>query len=77
MNHAKKLVKPEYPAPHECDICHDPLPNVYYDAATTLGPWACMCPSCFTHLGRGLGVGRGQRYALKGAMKPQWVKTHG
>ncbi len=34
------------------------------DGATTMGPWANMCESCFEVYGLGLGLGRGQRFEL-------------
>lgn len=37
-----------------------------YDGATTLGPWAYMCLSCYNKYGTGLGTGRGQKLELKG-----------
>lgn len=45
--------------PERCETCDTPIGNVFYDAKTEMGPWACMCPSCQT-LGPGLGkVGQG------------------
>lgn len=64
------------PIPEKCDTCDTPITTTFYDAATTdpvcnalagrtiRGPWANMCPSCFT-LGPGcgkLGPGFGQQY---------------
>ena len=61
----------------KCDICHGPMPNVYYDAVTRLGPWADMCPPCFHELGIKLGTGWGQKYALIGSPEPKWTKVEG
>lgn len=51
--------------PHKCcDTCGTKIGNKFYDARTSLGPWAIMCPSCH-HLGPGLGrlgTGYGQEY---------------
>lgn len=47
-----------------CDTCDTPIVDKFYDAKTEMGPWANMCPSCFT-LGPGLGrlgTGLGQEY---------------
>lgn len=51
-------------APTHCDTCGAPIREVFYDAATSLGAWANMCPSCH-HFGPGLGklgTGQGQEY---------------
>jgi hypothetical protein len=53
--------------PTSCDTCGTAIENVFYDAGTVYGPWACMCTSCFT-LGPGLGKlgqGLGQKYELQ------------
>ncbi|GIM90103.1 hypothetical protein [Paractinoplanes toevensis] len=53
-----------------CDIhlqMHGMVVPAGYDGATRLGPWANMCPACFTLHGRGLGIGRGQRLLVEGA----------
>lgn len=50
--------------PEKCDTCDEPIGDVFYDAKTEMGPWACMCLSCHT-LGPGLGklgTGLGQEY---------------
>jgi hypothetical protein len=71
--------------PGFCETCDEPINEVFYDAATKAGPrdqparpgpWACMCPKCFTK-GPGfgkLGQGLGQEYKRHG---PIWVKTGG
>lgn len=41
------------PVPEKCDTCDTPIDGKFYDAATKMGPWACMCPSC-----QALGPGR-------------------
>lgn len=54
-------------APEKCDTCNTPIDGKFYDAATKMGPWACMCPSCHV-LGPGLGMlglGRGQEYTRR------------
>ena len=50
-----------YPA---CDLCGE---TAYYDAATTLGPWANLCQTHFDQIGLGLGVGVGQQLQLRDA----------
>lgn len=50
--------------PTACDICKRPITNRFYDMATTMGPWANMCPTCAL-AGPGIGkcgTGRGQQY---------------
>ena len=48
--------------PTDCDICGTPITNQFVDGATTTGPWGFMCPTCFPLYGRGLGLGKGQKY---------------
>lgn len=70
------------PVPSFCETCNGPIHKRFYDAATKRpdgrsGPWACMCPSCFT-LGPGfgkLGQGLGQEYTKQPDGK--WLKTGG
>ena len=50
--------------PTKCDICERPLKGKFIDGKTSMGPWANMCVSCHSHLGFGLGTGRGQLYDL-------------
>jgi len=64
-------------APDKCDTCDTPIGNIFYDAKTEFGPWACMCPSCFT-LGPGLGklgTGFGQKFEKKDIQV--FIKTGG
>ena len=52
------------PIPAACDTCDMEITNKFYDAKTSEGPWANMCPTCFNFgpgLGR-LGTGLGQEY---------------
>ena len=46
----------------ECDVCSCTIKDVLYDARTKMGPWATLCGCCYTELGVGLGVGKGQKY---------------
>jgi len=53
--------------PENCDICGELMSWIsnkqwWVDGATTMGPWANMCPRCFEKYGRGLGLGKGQKY---------------
>ena len=64
------------PVPGFCETCNDPIKDKFYDAKTNMGPWACMCLTCFT-LGPGygkLGIGMGQEYTFDGK---HWIKTGG
>jgi hypothetical protein len=64
--------------PGFCETCDGPITKKFYDAKTIHGPWACMCPSCFT-LGPGigeLGPGLGQEYTYSPTTK-HWEKTNG
>jgi len=58
--------------PAKCDLCQKPIGKTFIDGATQYGPWANMCPSCHKARGRGLGMGKGQKYKLEGA---DWVKV--
>jgi hypothetical protein len=55
-----------------CDFCGDASQvnedKVFFDAATTHGPWACMCTTHF----RSVGLWMGQKYDLKNG---DWLKT--
>lgn len=50
--------------PRECDVCHVNIKSIFVDGNTSLGGWANMCPSCHKVYGRGLGIGKGQKYKL-------------
>ena len=47
-----------------CDFCGKEITDKLVDGKTVEGPWAVMCPHCFTVHGVGLGIGKGQKYAL-------------
>ena len=67
----KKAKKRWLSAWDECDLCHIPLKNnvpYFVDGATIYGPWALMCPECHERGGKGLGLGRGQKYDGKTAV---------
>lgn len=49
-------------APTNCDTCGAPITTVFFDARIPGGPWANMCPACFSGFGCALGTGRGQRF---------------
>jgi hypothetical protein len=48
--------------PKKCQICGGPLKEAFVDGATVFGPWAIMCIACHRGHGRGLGLGRGQKF---------------
>ena len=52
--------------PTTCDLCKGKLKKEFVDGRTKLGPWGIMCNGCFKIYGVGLGVGKGQRYSIKG-----------
>ena len=83
INTDKKVIG-FFPHPCTCDVCNIGLDKVLYDGVTTMGPWALMCYPCHRDLGRGLGLGKGQRYewtecsAADGCtVSGKWVKTAG
>ena len=62
--------------PKGCECCSLPLTTTFYDAKLKTGPWALICPRCFT-LGPGygkLGLGWGQKYVKTGE---GWLCTEG
>jgi hypothetical protein len=63
------------PAPEKCDLCSTPITKVFIDGATSHGPWGNMCPTCHAFDGRGLGVGRGQKYQKQA--DGRWQKVGG
>lgn len=66
------------PPPTDCDLCQQAIETAFIDGKTKMGPWGCMCPSCHTLHGYGLGVGRGQRYEKQTHEgKVIWAKTGG
>ena len=48
--------------PDNCQICNRPFGKHFIDGNTTLGSWALMCEECHRAHGKGLGIGRGQKY---------------
>lgn len=60
----------------KCDICGKECEQVFYDAATKMGPWAVMCEECFDKFGKGLGTGIGQEY-WKNEKTGEFEKTRG
>lgn len=61
--------------PERCEVGGEPIVGAFVDGATRMGPWAVMCPDCHEAYGRGLGVGRGQRYERQ--PNGAWLKTEG
>jgi hypothetical protein len=59
----------------KCDVCEaDVKDSGFIDGATTMGPWAIMCPACHKTYGVGFGTGRGQLYEPR---NNEYVKTAG
>lgn len=71
MTTTTKTVKWTGRKPSVCDIpnCGTPITNFWVDGRTTFGPWANMCPACFTKYGVGLGLGKGQKYDARTLIK--------
>jgi hypothetical protein len=67
---------------NQCDICKCELETTMFDGRTVVGaarhpgPWAYMCPECFSQYGNGLGMGRGQRFTRRDKHSP-WVCVEG
>ena len=52
------------------------ITDVFYDAATLMGPWAIMSPRSFHTHGYGrVGTGMGQKYEKQA--DGRWLKTEG
>ena len=47
----------------KCD--HHPDEEAKYDCATVYGYWMYACERCYRDIGRGLGLGKGQRLILR------------
>jgi hypothetical protein len=59
----------------KCDVYHNPVGYIVYDAKTTQGgAWGTLCEECFNQHGVGLETGRGQKYEWNGK---EMVKTAG
>jgi hypothetical protein len=56
------------------DLGH-PISDTFIDGATTFGPWAIMSPSTHRQYGKGLGLGRGQKYEKQA--DGMWLKVEG
>lgn len=50
--------------PDNCEVCHRPLGKYFIDGDTGHG-WALMCEECHKGFGKGLGIGKGQKYVTK------------
>lgn len=52
--------------PDKCQICQTKIENCFVDGRVdhTGDGWAIMCPFCALAHGVGLGIGKGQLYAL-------------
>lgn len=51
--------------PVRCDICHKALGATFFDARAQTGHWGCLCQTCYTVHGVGLGTGLGQKYEVQ------------
>jgi len=61
--------------PEHCDLCADPIRNVFIDGKTFKGPWATMDEKCHRNFGVGLGTGKGQKYEKQA--DGSWLKVEG
>lgn len=63
-------------APAKCDHCGISIHNTFVDGATEpQGRWGNLHPNCHRQIGRGLGIGRGQRYERQ--IDGRWLRTEG
>lgn len=47
---------------NRCAVCQKRLTDEFIDGDTVRGVWCTMHVSCHAIFGRGLGIGRGQKY---------------
>jgi hypothetical protein len=59
----------------EKDDFGNPITDTIIDGVTTYGSWALMTPECHSEYGRGLGIGRGQKYVKQADGK--WLRVEG
>ena len=57
------------------DDFHGPIADEFVDGVTQMGPWAIMNPYNHKKYGRGIGLGRGQRYRKQ--LDGRWLKVEG
>lgn len=57
------------------DDFDDPISDTIIDGVATAGMWALMTPASHAKFGRGLGLGRGQKYVKQPDGK--WLKVEG
>jgi hypothetical protein len=70
--------KPRYwlgSTPTQCQVCTGDYQGKMVDGALHTGQWALMCGQCHRNMGRGLGMGRGQKYTRQA--DGRWLKTGG
>jgi hypothetical protein len=51
-----------------------PITTAFIDGATIFGPWAIMTPSSHKKYGKGLGMGRGQRFEKQN--DGRWLRVY-
>jgi hypothetical protein len=58
--------------PRSCQVCDQPIKDVFVDGMTQWGPWGFMCPTCHALHGEGIGTGKGQMYQRQA--DDRWLK---
>lgn len=49
----------------QCNICKLKNLAIYIDGSTKMGVWADMCLDCHRIYGKGLGLGKGQKFLFE------------
>lgn len=52
--------------PLKCQIRGENIVMSFIDGSTGSGSWAIMCNECHKVFGKGLGIGKGQRFVMQG-----------
>ena len=67
--------------PQRCEICNEPIRNVFIIGRTAEGTWSILCPDCNNGVGAGLGMELGQVFRKAacddGLVRSVWLTIRG